>query len=219
MLCENCGNKLSKRAKSCRACGANTIPAPQVNEESLINDSQETVQWKIGVSLFHPVFLKQVGYVVVAIIGLVALVIGLSSGGIITALVMVGVMVGILILACLFLLLLYRGKYLVEFVLDHKGVLYRKQARQAKRDRLLGTLALIIGLLAKRPFASRALRMDQSRKKVFLQWDHIKNVKYKPESNTILLRGRSMEQIALFCTDENYSLVAQIVSDKTKMKG
>jgi hypothetical protein len=42
--------------------------------------------------------------------------------------------------------------------------------------------------------------LAQSRQVVFLPWNRITTVKYKPQSRSILLGGGWMEQISLFCT-------------------
>ncbi|HWR55767.1 MAG TPA: hypothetical protein VN462_04640 [Negativicutes bacterium] len=58
--------------------------------------------------------------------------------------------------------------------------------------------------------------LAQSKQEVFLRWSRVRKVTYKPRGRTILLRGGWTESIALFCTQENYPVVEQIVMMKTK---
>ncbi len=44
-----------------------------------------------------------------------------------------------------------RGRYDAEFVLDRKGVLCRTQAKQAKKNRIVNALTVILGLLSGKP--------------------------------------------------------------------
>jgi len=79
----------------------------------------------------------------------------------------------------------YQGKYEEEFVLDNKGVLCRTKAKQAKRNRVINTLTVMLGLLTGRPSVAGAGLLAQSRQEVFIQWSRVTKVKYKPHSHTI----------------------------------
>jgi hypothetical protein len=86
----------------------------------------------------------------------------------------------------------------------------------------VGILTVVLGLLSGRPAVAGAGMLAQSRQEVFLRWNRVTKVKYKPKSLTILLRGGWMEQIALFCAAENYSQVEHEVMFRTthlKAKG
>jgi hypothetical protein len=109
----------------------------------------------------------------------------------------------------------YRGKYEADFVLDNKGVLCRTQAKQAKKNRVVNALTVVLGLLSGKPAAAGAGMLAQSREEVFLRWNRVTKVKYKPKSHTILLRGGRTEQIALFCADENYPQIEHEVMLRT----
>jgi len=173
---------------------------------------QESARWEISVPIFkNTVILKQLGLAVGIPFGLVALVIVIVSGISRDTLYALGLIAALLILTWLFITAAYRGKYEAEFVLDGKGVLCRTQAKQARKNRIINTLALIFGLLSGRPAAAGAGVLAQSRQQVFLRWNRITKVKYKSQSYTILISGGWTEQIALFCTDENYEQVEAFV--------
>jgi hypothetical protein len=75
----------------------------------------------------------------------------------------------------------------------------------------------VIGLLSGRPAAAGAGILAQSQQEVFLRWNRITKVKYRPKSRTILLRSGWTENIALFCADENYEQVEVFVRRNTTL--
>ena len=172
----------------------------------------EKIQWQISVPIFrNTVILKQLGLAIGIPFGLVALVIGLSSVKSIYTLYGLGLIAALLFFTWLFIMAVYRGKYEVEFVLDQKGVLCRTQAKQAKKNRVINTLTVILGLLTGKPTTAGAGMLAQSRQEVFLRWNRVTRVNYKLKSRTILLRVGWTENIALFCTDENYEQIEAFV--------
>ena len=174
------------------------------------------IQWQISVPIFrNTVILKQLGLAIGIPFGLVALVIGLSSGKSIYTLYGLGLIAALLFLTWLFIMTIYRGKYEAEFVLDGKGVLCSTQAKQAKKNRIINALTVVLGLLSGKPTAAGAGMLAQSRQEVFLNWNRVTKVKCKPNSRTILLRGGWTEQIALFCADENYLQIEREVMLRT----
>jgi hypothetical protein len=178
----------------------------------MMGDIQEAVCWEVNVPIFkNTVILKQLGLAVGIPFGLVALVIVLVSGRSRDTLYALGFIAALLILTWLFVMAAYRGKYEVEFVLDGKGVLCRTQAKQARKNRIVNTLTVMLSLISGKTAAAGAGMLAQSRQEVSLRWNRITKVKYKPKSRTILLRGGWTEQIALFCTGENYEQVESFV--------
>ena len=181
----------------------------------------EKIEWQIRVPIFkNEVILKQLGAAIGIPFGLVVLVIVLISWSDRDTFYALGLIISLLILTWLFIIAVYRGKYEVEFILDQKGVLCRTQAKQTKKNRIINTLAVVLGLLSGKPAAAGAGILAQSKQEVLIRWNRVTKVKYKPSSCTILLRGGWTEQIALFCTQENYLPVEQLVKMKTKhLKG
>lgn len=178
--------------------------------------TMEKIQWQISVPIFrNTVILKQLWIAIGIPFGLVALVIGLASGKSVYALYGLGLIATLLFFTWLFIMAVYRGKYEAEFVLDDKGVLCRTQAKQAKKNRVVNALTVVLGLLSGKPAAAGAGMLAQSRQEVFLRWNRVTKVKYKLKSRTILLRGGWTEQIALFCEDENYPQIEQAVMLRT----
>ena len=176
----------------------------------------EKIQWQIHVPIFrNTVILKQLGLAIGIPFGIVALVIGLTSGRSVYTLYGLGLIAALLLLSWLFIVVVYRGRYEAEFVLDDKGVLCRTQAKQAKKNRIVNAMTVALGLLSGKPAAAGAGMLAQSRQEVFLRWNRVTKVKYKPKSRTVLLRGGLSEHIALFCADENYSQIEREVMLRT----
>lgn len=170
------------------------------------------VCWEISVPIFrNTLILRQLGLAVGLPFGLISLVIGLASGKSVYTLYALGLIAALLILTWLFILAVYRGKYEAAFVLNQKGMLCRTQAEQAKKNHAVNTSALLLGLLSGAPAAAGAGMLAQSRQEVFLPWGRVTRVVYKPKSRTILLRCGWTEQLALFCTGENYGQVEAFV--------
>lgn len=178
---------------------------------------QEKICWQISVPLFrNEVILKQLGLAVGIPFGLLAAVLVILSGKSVYTLYALGLIEALFLFAWLFIMVVYRGKYEAEFVLDDKGVLCQTQAGQAKKNRIINALTVILGLLSGKPAVAGAGMLAQSKQQVFIKWNRVTRVKYKPRQRTLLLRAGWMENIALFCTEENYPAVEQAVMIKTK---
>lgn len=176
----------------------------------------ESIHWQISVPIFrNTVILKQLGLAVGIPFGFVALMIGLSSLKGVYTLYGLGLIAALLLFTWLFIVVIYRGRYEAEFVLDGKGVLCRTQERQVKRNRVVNILTVVLGLLSGKPAVAGAGMLAQSQQEVLIRWGQITKVTYKPKSRSILLRGGFAEQIALFCTDENYPQIERAVMLRT----
>ena len=174
------------------------------------------IQWHISVPIFkNTVILKQLGIAVGIPFGLVALVIGFASGKSVYALYGLALIGALLLFTWLFIMAVYRGRYEAEFVLDDKGALCRTQAKQAKKNRIVNVLTVVLGLLSGKPAVAGAGMLAQSRQEVFLKWNRVTKVKYRPKSRTILLRGGWTEQVALFCAAEDYPQIEHEVMVRT----
>ena len=96
------------------------------------------LMWEISVPIFKKaVILRQLGLAVGVPFGIVALVVGLSSGKSVYTLYALGLIAALLFFTWLFIMAVYRGKYDAEFVLDERGARCRTQAVQAASSRYL----------------------------------------------------------------------------------
>ncbi|MDI9499078.1 MAG: hypothetical protein QM270_11435 [Bacillota bacterium] len=163
----------------------------------------------------NALILKQLGIAIGIPFGIVALLLGLASGRSVYALYGLGLLAALLFFTWLFIMVVYRGKYDAEFQLDAQGAVCRTRLRQAKASRIVNALAVILGLLYGRPTVAGAGMLATSRQEAAITWSRITRVKCRPKEHTILLRGGWMEQLALFCTEENYATVEQEVLART----
>lgn len=99
--------------------------------------TMEKIQWQISVPIFkNKVILKQLGIAIGIPFGLIALVIGLASGKSVYALYGLGLIGALLFLTWLFILVVYRGKYEAEFVMDDKGCSAGRRQNKRKKTEL-----------------------------------------------------------------------------------
>lgn len=178
---------------------------------------QQSLSWQISVPIFRSsVILKQLSLAIGIPFGLVVLIIGLTSGKSIYTIYALCLIGALLFFTWVCILLVYRGRYEAEFVLDENGVLCRTQAKQQKMNRTINTLTVVLGLLSGKPSAAGAGMLAQSRQEIFLQWSRISKVKCDPGSQVIFLWSGRIDQIALFCTQDNYAQVKKFVLWKTQ---
>lgn len=177
----------------------------------------ETITWQIDVPIFkNSVILKQLGLAIGIPFGLLAVILAIATGDIMNGVYIIIIISVLLFLTWLFMLAVYRGKYEAEFLLDNKGVLYRTRTKQAEKNLIVNILTVILGIFSKQPAAAGAGMLAQSRQEVFIHWNRITKIKYNPKCKTILIRSGWFDNIALFCLEENYSIIEQAVIEHTK---
>lgn len=177
-----------------------------------MSEMGKTVYWEISVPIFkNKIILKQLGIAIGIPFGITALVVGFTSGKSIYALYGLGLIGALLFFTWLFIMVTYRGKYEVEFELNDKGALCRTRKTQAKKNRIVNWLTVALGLFSGKPAIASAGMLAQAKQEVFINWSRITKINYKPKSWTILLRGAWTENIALFCTPENYKQVESYI--------
>ncbi|MDX9889069.1 MAG: hypothetical protein RBS51_07420 [Anaerovoracaceae bacterium] len=175
------------------------------------------IEWKIRVSIFrNTLILKQLGIALGIPFGVLIIILLFLEGDPRYKMYGIGLILALFASTWVFVMIFYKGKYEVQFTLDNEGILCETQADQAKKNRIINFLALVLGLISKKPGVAGAGILGQSRQKVYLRWNKVKLVKYKPRQHTILLRGGPLESLGLFCTPENYSEVTIMVADKTR---
>lgn len=184
----------------------------------------EKIKWEINVPLFrNTVILKELGIAIGIPFGLLILVLLIVSGGDISTASGMGypfIFIGIFfILSFLFIMLVYGGKYAAGYVIDAKGILNYTQKNQAKRNKIINALLVVTGLLSGKPSVAGAGILAQSRQSVLVKWKSIRKVKVYPSSKSIVIKGGFAEKIALFCNDDNFEYVKDIILVKVNTDG
>ena len=163
----------------------------------------DKIEWKIQVPIFsNSTILKQLG-----------IAIGIPFGLLLIFLLYIKAFFGVVLIALLFLLtflfifLIWGGKYEVGFELNKKGIRSFTLEKQAKTNRILNTITIVAGFFARKPTIAGAGILAQSRQNTTIKWKNIKKIKPIPEKKTIMINGGFLENIAVFCTTENYNEV------------
>lgn len=175
------------------------------------------LKWERSVSLFsNLVILKGLIFALVIPFGLLILIILWFSEGdlfhsdAIYALYLIGVL---LVLTILIIIGIYGGKYSAGFIIDEKGILNYTQRKQAKKNKFINNLLILIGLFSRTPTATGLGLLAESKQEMFIPWNHIKKVRYYPKQYTIVIKGRFAEKVAVFCTKNNYAEVAERIDN------
>lgn len=179
--------------------------------------------WEISVPIFgNNVILKDLGIALGIPFGLLILTLLIISGGDISAdgILYPLILIGILFIAgFLFVMIIYGGNYRAGYVIDNIGILNYTQKKQAKRNKIINSLLVVVGLLSGKPSAAAAGILAQSGQSMLVKWKNIKIVRVYPSSKTIVVKGGFAEKIALFCNDDNYEYVKDIILSKVNING
>jgi len=178
----------------------------------------DRLQWETSVPIFrNTIILKQMAIAIGIPFGLVVGILLIASRGegareySLYGLALIAAMFG---LAYLVIMIAYGGKYQVGFVLDRAGVQCYTCARQARRNRVINGLTAILGILARRPAAAGAGILAASRQSTSLKWRDMRKTKFYPQQYTIVLHGGFAQQIAVFCTPDNYGVVEAFIRSR-----
>ena len=92
-------------------------------------------------------------------------------------LIMMGVFVGLTILAVLILAIILKGKYLVLFEMDETQVTHIQMPRQVKKAEVIGWITVLVGALTKNPTAMGTGMLAAARTKSTSEFVHVRRVK------------------------------------------
>lgn len=191
----------------------------------MINDKTQctySYEWNISVPIFRNfVILRQLAIAIGVPFGVIIAVLLLAgrTSNSTDSLYALGLIGGLFLLTYLFIMIVYGGNYDAGFVIDNKGILCYTQKKQAKVNRIVNWLTIILGLLSRNPAAAGAGLLAQSRQSVLLKWNRIQRVEYNPRRRVIMVKGNFTETIAVFCTEENYSEVEGLIRLRRVGKG
>lgn len=167
----------------------------------------DKMEWTISVSILgNSIILKQLGIAIGIPFGL--LVLWLLY---VKAFYGLGLIAILVLFTILFIKIVWGGKYDVGFKLDRTGIRSYTLKNQAKKNRIINALAIFFGLLAGKPAVAGAAMLAQSRQEVLLNWRSIKRVKYIPCKDVVMIKGGITENMAVFCTKDNYNDVEAFI--------
>ena len=165
----------------------------------------DKIEWSIKVPIFkNPLILKQLGFAIGIPFGVLILVLFLVTKELRYTLYALALILALFLFSYLLILLVYGGKYELGFRIDQEGVASFTEGTQKKKNKILNTLTIMMGVFSKQPTIAGAGFLADARQTVFLKWKRIKKVKYDERSRTILLYGGFGESIGVFCNQDNY---------------
>lgn len=168
------------------------------------------MNWNIKVPIFkNTLILKQLGFAIGIPFGTLAVLFILIKAY--NGLVLLG---ATFLLAFLLVLLVFRGAYDVEYELNDKEVRCRSRKEQGKRVRRLSAAVFILGLLKGNLTASGIGLLAGSSTDMRLSWKRIKRAKFNDRHRIVMIRAGFGENIALFCTEDNYLDIKSYILDK-----
>ena len=180
----------------------------------LLNPISEKMEWTICISILrNTIILKQLGIAIGIPFGILIIILILTKAY--YGLMLVGVLI---LLTFLFIQLVWGGKYDVGFELDSSGIRSYTLKNQAKKNRVVNSLVVVLGLLSGKPAVAGAGMLAQSRQDVYLKWKNIKKVKYLPNKHVVLLKGGFAESLAVFCTKDNYAEAESFIQANVQEK-
>ncbi|MBN2287036.1 MAG: hypothetical protein JXQ26_04785 [Tissierellales bacterium] len=177
--------------------------------------SFETLKWKIDVPIFkNRLILNQLMIAIGIPFGLLLLFLSLAGGK--DSLYAIALILSMFLLTFFLILILFKGKYSLNYLLDEKGLSVNSEKNYQKKSRALALLTVFLSIFSKNPTAAGAGILSQTRHKEYIRWHHITKVKYYDRHHTILIKQGLFHSVGVFCTDENYPLVQSIVASKTE---
>lgn len=123
-----------------------------------------------------------------------------------------------LLLSFLFIIVVYGGKYDVEYSIDQKGVSCRYQEKQRKKNKVINTVLILTGLFTGKPTYAGAGILAASRQEEFMSWKNVKKIKFVDRNSIILLEGGFAENITLFCEVHQYEQIKSMLGKYVKRK-
>ncbi len=177
--------------------------------------NQNTIQWTKKVHIFKSLtILKHLGIAIGIPFGFVIVFLLISSGGSRDTLYGVGLIILTLLLTYIFIRIVYGGMYQAEFAVDEKGIQCISQQGQERKNKIVNMLTVLAGFLSQKPAVAGAGILAEAKSHVFIPWENIRKVKYVDKEYVVIISGGLAENIALFCTRENYPLVKNAIRSK-----
>lgn len=180
----------------------------------MISETTQTIEWTIRVPIFrNSIIIKQL-----------SLAIGIPFGLLIIFLFFIKAFYALIIIALLllftylFILLVWGGKYNVGFKLNNNGIHNYTPYKQANKNFITNITTVILGLFTGKPTVAGVGMLAQSKQNVLIKWNSISKVKFIPKEKTVMIKAGFKENIALFCTPENYTAVESFIRTKLKEK-
>jgi len=132
-------------------------------------DYNQKIEWQASILIFkNSLILKQLSITIGIPFGILILFLIIVPENNIFKIYSLILIALFFFITWLFIMLVYKGNYDAEFLIDSKGVTCRTQTTQAKKNKFVNTLTIILGAFSKNPTATGAGLLAQSRQQVFI---------------------------------------------------
>ena len=172
------------------------------------------ISWNSEVSIFKDnTILKQLG-----------IAIGIPFGLLMVFLIAIRAWYGLLLVAAtlflglIFILVVYGGKYSVDYVLDEDGIRMESAQDHGKKVKAIGILTFLAGIFSKSPTVSGAGLLSTFNDSRSISWERIKDIQYNNNRNLIVIKGSPGEKIYLFCPPELYGTIRDALKESLENK-
>lgn len=191
-----------------------------------VSSGTEYYHWQAEMKLlnnrfFLGDFAKWFGLTMLICSTLFMLIFGIPGGlkGIEAALLMTGIGAVLLIVSTLIFVIIMGNRVPMEFTVNSDGVNMRGISKRMKG---INKLAIIMGVLARKPGAIGAGTIGMSQQSTTIPWNELQKVHFYPAYQAIFLKGGIFSRIRLYCTSQNYEAVVKIIQQfkpsKTEIK-
>lgn len=105
-----------------------------------------------------------------------------------------------------------KGKYIVEFTMDEKGILHSQIDEQAKKARGIGNATLLTGVLTG-SMSSVGLGLNSQRTSMYSEFSSVKNIKSYQKRNLIKLNS-FLNKNQVYVAAEDFDFVEEYISSR-----
>jgi hypothetical protein len=172
------------------------------------------ISWHSEVSIFNDnTILKQLG-----------IAIGIPFGVLLIFLVAIQAWYGVLLVAAtlflgfIFVLLVYGGKYSVDYVVDDRGIRMESDEDHKNKAKTIGILTFLAGIFSKSPTVSGAGLLSTFNDDKSMAWEEIKDIQYNNSKNLIVVKGSPGDKLYLFCPPELYGTIRDALKESLDKK-
>jgi hypothetical protein len=190
------------------------------------NTNQESggITWEISVPLLNNrlivgATIKVFGFAAVGVAGLLSLVFATQGNWqLIPKMFMLLMLLGggLIVLSLVIMAVVFQNRWRFRFTVSHDLIRFEtidKTLRASNR------LAVTAGVLMGRPQAVGAGMIGQSRETQEIKWNGNFHAVYKPHARVIILRNRWRRLMIIYCTQENYTEVAEYIRICVELNG
>jgi hypothetical protein len=212
-FCSQCGASLGEAAKFCSKCGH-----PSGKSTDAGGNAAGGLAWQADMTLlnnrfFLADFAKWLGWTLVISLAIFLPLFGIPGGvdGVWTALLITGIGAVLLIFSTLLFVLIMGNRVPMEFTLNSDGIQMRTGSRRMQGINLI---AIIFGVLARKPGAIGAGALGLSGQNTRIAWNELRKIQFHPAQRVIFLKGGILSRIRLYCIAQNYQAVAAMVEER-----